>query len=81
MLIVFDRLSWIPTGKRTKRHIQQNKFNFERKRLLIAKQRNKKLRDANLKSWLTILIVLQFFVEGPCVIHPEVTFRPKGRYS
>lgn len=43
--------------------------------------KKKKQLETNLKSWLTVLTVLQFFVEGPCVIHPDWSFRPKGRYS
>lgn len=30
--------------------------------------------------WLTHLTVLQGLVQGPCVIHPEWSIRPKGRY-
>ena len=45
----------------------------------MAKKKKKLQADFN-ASWLTHLTVLQGLVEGPCVIHPEWSTRPKGRY-
>lgn len=94
--LLFDRLIWIDRGNRAKHRIQQinilcSVYSLDRELQFFAffcvaeksptSLKKFKLKvEANLKSWLTILTVLQFFVEGPCIIHPERPW-PKGRYS